>query len=114
MKYDLINRLNKENEKSTIALDKEHEYKINNSAAAVIQIQALAKQNKDSNDNDVEMLYKIIGVGLGKEAIDYIKEQNYSIAALSTVTEAISAAIANQTLEEFEKDLKDREVTPRK
>ena len=112
MLYDIASRINKENEKHKLVIDDEHKYDINNSAAAVIAIQSIVKQGKNANMNDedqIEQLYKIITVGLGKEAADYIKEQNVTIPALNTIVSAISAATINETLEEFEEENKKAE-----
>lgn len=50
----------------------------------------------------------MIGVALGKDAVDYVKEQEYSAEALGIVAEAITAAIGNESLEDLEKAKEDK------
>ena len=116
MKYDLISRLDKANEKHVITLAEGKDFKVNTSAPAVLQIQAIVKakpkDGEDETEKSINDLYDMIGVGLGKEAKEYVIEQKYSPQALSIVTEAITAAIGNETLEDLEKA--QEEKTPSK
>ena len=112
MKYNLFERLNKENEKHKLVIDDDHVYTINNSAAAIVTLQSIVKNNTEDGEVEIKKLYDIIGVGLGKEAREYIEKQEYTIQALSTIVSAISAAASNQTLEEFEKESENKNETP--
>ena len=118
MLYNLVDRLNKENEKCEIEIEEGKKYTINNSAAAVIAIQSIVKKQKNKKDvseeEQMEQLFDIRAVGIGKEATEYIKEKGYTITALNTIVSAISAATINQTLEEFEEENKkaEKEETP--
>ena len=42
MKYNLFERLNKENEKHKLVIDDDHVYTINNSAAAIVTLQSIS------------------------------------------------------------------------
>ena len=112
MKYDLMSRLDKANEKHVIVLAEGHECKVNASAPAVLQIQAIVKSKPKDGEDDTEKsindLFNMIGVALGKDAVNYVKEQEYSAEALGIVAEAITAAIGNESLEDLEKAKEDK------
>lgn len=111
MIYDIAQRINKENEKHKIMLGEDKIFTINNSAAAVIAIQAEIKKNKNkgeaSEEEAITQLYNIIGIGIGKDGVAYIKECDFTIPALNTVVSAITAATINESLEDFEKSAED-------
>lgn len=107
MNYDIIDRMKEANKKPEIQLDEEHTFKVNSSTSAVLMIQSIAKKQKDNeNYSEIDGVYDIIAVALGKEAVEYIKSQEYTFAALTIIVEAIMAAINNSTLEEVEEQNK--------
>ncbi len=107
MNYDIIDRMKEANKKPEIQLDEEHTFKVNSSVPAVLKIQEISKKQKGNEEySEVDGVYDIIAVALGKEAVEYIKSQEYTFAALTLITEAIMAAINNLTLEEMEEQNK--------
>lgn len=96
--YNIMDRLT--NDKPVIKIDKDHEYKVNNSKNQAIFIKQLSE---DVKIDDFERMDKIIEASLGKEAIDYINTLDLSVKAYSTVINAIMAAISEISLEEVEK-----------
>lgn len=96
--YNIMDRLT--NDKPVIRIDKDHEYKVNNSKNQAIFIKQLSE---DAKIDDFERMDKIIEASLGKEAIDYINTLDLSVKAYSTVINAIMAAISEISLEEVEK-----------
>ncbi len=96
--YNIMDRLT--NDKPVIKIDKDHEYKVNNSKNQAIFIKQLSE---DAKIDDFERMDKIIEASLGKEAIDYINTLDLSVKAYSTVINAIMAAISEISLEEVEK-----------
>ena len=97
--YDIVNRVANANQKPTIRLDEEHEFKINNSFTAAIAIKAYSEDDKLS---DEERIKKIFTVALNKEARSYIDSQEYAMAVYITILNAIMAAISDMSLEEME------------
>lgn len=96
--YNIMDRLT--NDKPLIKIDKDHEYKVNNSKNQAIFIKQLSE---DAKIDDFERMDKIIEASLGKEAIDYINTLDLSVKAYSTVINAIMAAISEISLEEVER-----------
>lgn len=108
MNYNIIDRMKEANKKPEIQLDEEHTFKVNSSVPAVLKIQEISKKQKNNGEeyNEVDGIYDIIAVALGKKAVNYIKTQEYTLAALTLIVEAIMAAINNSTLEEVEEQNK--------
>lgn len=103
MDYNIIDRMKEANKKPVISIDNEHDFTVNSSVPAVLKIQDISKKQKDNEKySEVDGVYDIIAVALGKEAVEYIKSQDYTFAALTLIVEAIMAAINNSTLEELE------------
>ena len=103
--YDIMNKL--VNVKPTVKIDEDHEYKINNTKNNAIYIQSLVKENKkkdDKNQDEMELINKIIKASLGKEAFEYIdsKGDEWSMSAYNAIINVIMAAISNVELEEIE------------
>lgn len=97
--YDIAKKLMERNQKPTVSIDEEHVYKINNTAPAAMMIEAL---QSDKTLGEFEMLDQIITISLGKEAADYIKEQELTMPAYTTIVNVIMAALADTSLEEVE------------
>ena len=107
MNYNIIDRMKEANKKPVISIDEEHDFIVNSSVPAVLKIQDISKKQKDNKEySEVDGVYDIIAVALGKEAVDYVKSQDYTFAALTLIVEAIMAAINNSTLEEVEEQNK--------
>ena len=109
--YDIAERMRTKNEKPTVSLDENHEYKINTSKSAVLMIHGISD---DEKINDAEKMDKIILISLGKEAADYINEQDYAFPAIVTIANTIMAAVADVTLEEMEEMSKEEAKKPGK
>lgn len=104
--YNIMNKLT--NEKPVLKIDEDHEYKINNSKNNAIYIQSLVK-NKDNQENDIEVLDKIIKASLPNEAFEYIESLDLSLDAYSVIVNAIMAGISNLELDEIE-ELNQKEI----
>lgn len=98
--YDISERMKSGKEKPKIKIDEEHEYKINTGKSAVLFIQGISE---DKKLNEVEKLEKIMLTALGKEATDYINEQDLPMPMIITIANVIMAAIEDVELEEVEK-----------
>lgn len=101
--YDIAERLQNANKKSTIKIDDNHIYPINTSKNSAILMQAISQ---DEKLDDLERIDKLIEAGLGKEALGYINSLDLSIEALSVIINVIMAAIGDITLEEAEEEAK--------
>lgn len=108
MNYNIIDRMKEANKKPEIQLDEEHTFKVNSSVPAVLKIQEISKKQKGNEGySEIDGVYDIIAVALGKEAVEYIKSQEeYTFAALTLIVEAIMAALNNSALEEVEEQNK--------
>ncbi|MGG5461505.1 hypothetical protein [Clostridium sp. B9] len=98
--YNIMDKL--VNERPTIKIDENHEYKINNTKNNAIYIQSLSKNKEKSKVDDIELLEKIIKASLGKEAFEYIESLELSLEAYGVIVNAIMAGISNLELEEIE------------
>ena len=94
--YDIAERMKSGKEKPTVKIDEEHSYKINTGKSAVLYIQGISD---DKKLNEVEKLDKIITTALGKEAADYIDEQDLPMPMIVTIANVIMAAIGDVELE---------------
>lgn len=108
MNYNIIERMKEANKRPVIELDEGHNFTVNSSVPAVLKIQEISKKQKENGEeyNEVDGVYDIIAVALGKKAVEYIKSQEYTFAAVTLIVEAIMAAINNSTLEEVEEQNK--------
>ena len=104
--YNLAERLMQANQKPTIRIDKDHEYKINNTTPAALMIEQISK---DETLGQFEGLQKIIGVALGNEAAEYVESLNLTMPAYT-----IMASIADLSLEEIEAAAEENRFQPRK
>lgn len=101
--YDIAEKLQSANKKSTIAIDKDHVYNLNTSKNSAILIQAISQDEKLS---EVERIDKIIEAGIGKEALNYINSLDLTMEAITLILNVIMAAIADISLEEAEEEAK--------
>lgn len=99
--YDIAERLQNANKKSTLTIDKEHTYNINTSKNSAILMQAIGN---DETLNEVEKLDKLIEAGIGKDALEYINSLELTLDATTVIINAIMAAVADTTIEEIEKE----------
>lgn len=109
--YDISERMRTRNEKPTVSLDENHVYKVNTSKSAVLMIHGISDDDKI---NDVEKMDKIILTSLGKEAADYVNEQDYAFPVIVTIVNTIMAAVADVTLEEMEEKAQEEAKKPGK
>lgn len=110
-KYDIAQRIANANQKPTIVIDEEHEYKINTGKSVVIMIQALAEDNENENgegENSLEFLDKVVTLGLGKNAFDCIESLELTFPAYSEIVMAIMAAFQDVEIEEIEEQKKEK------
>jgi len=101
--YNIAERLMNANQKPVVTLDADHEYKINNTAPAMLMVQNITK---DEKLEDLEQFEKIITATLGKEAAKHIKSQELTMPALMLIVNTIMAAFADQEIEEVEEEAK--------
>lgn len=103
--YNIMDKL--VNVKPIVQIDKDHEYKINNTKNNAVYIQSLVKKNKQDKEkneevDEIKLIEKIIKASLGKEAFDYIESLDLSMEGYNTIVNAIMAGISNTELEEIE------------
>lgn len=98
--YDVISRLEQGNAKPVIKLAEGHEYKVNNSKAAVMRIMALSK---DESKDEFEKIDGMIKIALGVEAFEVIEKMELPMAKYEVIANTIMAAIEDTELEEIEK-----------
>ena len=108
--YDIAERMKSGNEKPTIKIDEDHIYKINTGKSAVLYINAVSQ---DKEKDDFEKMDEVIKTALGKEALDYITEQDMSVASIALIVNVIMAAIADVSLEEVEETEKSQKKSKR-
>lgn len=107
--YDVISRL--KNEKPQVKLAEDKIFTVHNSKNSVILIKGISQ---DKDVDDVEKIDMIIEAGIGKEALEYINTLDLSITELTTIVNAIMAAISDMDLEEMEKLAEDEVKKTRK
>lgn len=96
--YNIIERLKAKNERPHIILDEGHDYKINTSKTNVLGIIAVTSkaEKKDDPEADMKMIDKVIEMALGKEALEYISSQDYTVAVYQDILDVIMAAISDE------------------
>lgn len=100
--YNLIDRLRRKNERPIIAIDEEHQYKVNTSKTNVLLIMHEIKQSekKDDYEDSYKLSDVIIKLALGKDALNYVNSLNPTNAFTLTLTNAIMAAMNDVDLED--------------
>lgn len=102
-KYDIAERIANGNQRPTVTIDAEHEYKINNGKSISLKIQALIEESKsEENTNEIELINKIVILGIGEKAFDYIESLDLPISNWNDVVNVIMAASAGVSLEKIE------------
>ncbi|WP_040209878.1 hypothetical protein [Clostridium polynesiense] len=101
--YDIAERLQTANKRSTVTIDKDHVYNINTSKNTAILIQAISQDEKLS---EIERIDKVIEAGIGEDAINYINSLNLTMEATTLILNVIMAAISDVSLEEAEEEAK--------
>lgn len=104
--YDIAQRIANANQKPTVIIDEEHEYKINIGKSTAIMIQALAEENEGKDS--LEFLDKVVILGLGKDAHEYIESLELTMPAYSEIVMVVMAAFQDVELEELEKQQKEK------
>ena len=94
--YNISNRLG--GARPVIVLAEDVEFKVNDSLAATIMIEAI---NDDEDKKDTDKAQEIVTVALGKDAADFLREQGASIIEWTEVLTAIMAAISNSDLDDI-------------
>lgn len=97
--YDIVERLESANKRSTITIDAEHTYEVNTSKNTAILMQGIASDEKLTT---MEKADKTVEAGIGKEALNYINSLDLTMEATQLILNAIMAAVAGVTLEEAE------------
>lgn len=95
--YDISTKIDRS--KSTVKIDDEHIYTINASKAAGIALTALSK---DKELEEFDKIDKIITIGLGKEALEYINSLEFDIPNYTPIVNSIMAALNGKEIEEIE------------
>ena len=108
--YDIAERMKNGNEKPTVKIDEDHVYKINTGKSAVLYINAVSQ---DKDKDEFERMDEVIKAALGKDALDYITEQDMDVASIAMIVNVIMAAIANVSLEEAEEVEKKKKKSKR-
>lgn len=108
-KYDIVQKIKEGNQRPTITIDEEHEYKINVTRPAVLQIMALSEDAEEEKADQFEIFDQIIGVALGQEAFEYINGLELNMDVYGTIINVIMAGIQGISLEELEETAQKRE-----
>ena len=95
--YNIAERLANANQKPEVVIDVTHTVKINNSMPAVMMLE---KISKDKEKESAEMTGDVLTVALGKKAKEYIFKQEFTMPALSLITQAIFASLTDSELPE--------------
>lgn len=98
-RYNIINKITKSREPATVQIDEEHEFKINNSFAAAMAVNAYMEDKKLKEDQRFE---KVFGTVFSKEANDYIKSLELPPSGYMEIVNVIKAAMMDEDLEEIE------------
>lgn len=107
--YNLIERLRCKNERPVITIDEEHKYTVNTAKTNVLLVLHEIKQSekKDDYEDSYNLSDTIIKMTLGKKALEYINSLNPTNAYLTTLVNAIMAAINDTDLED-EEEIKEK------
>lgn len=97
-RYNIINKIAKSKEPATIQIDEEHEFRINNSFAAAMAVNAYME---DKKLKDEEKFNKVFGTVFNQEANDYIKSLELPPSGYMNIFEVIKAAMMDEDLEEI-------------
>lgn len=108
--YDIAERMKNGNEKPTVKIDEDHVYKINTGKSAVLYINAVSQ---DKDKDEFERMDEVIKAALGKDALDYITDQDMAVASIALIVNVIMAAIADISLEEVEEVEKNQKKSKR-
>lgn len=95
--YDISTKIDRS--KSTVKIDDEHIYTINASRAAGV---ALTNLSKDKELSEFDKIDKIIAIGLGKEALEYINGLEFDVPNYTPIVNSIMAALNGKEIEEIE------------
>ena len=77
---------------------------------AVLYINAVSQ---DKEKDEFEKMDEVIKAALGKEALDYINDQDMAVASIALIVNVIMAAIADVSLEEVEEVEKNQKKSKR-
>lgn len=94
---DLSSKLKKE--KPTLKLAEGVEFEVDNSADTYLLVQDKIKDK----DFSIDVMYDMIEILMGKEALDKIKEMKLTINGLTSVIIGMSALVNEISYEEMEK-----------
>ncbi|MCQ4833047.1 hypothetical protein [Hungatella sp. SL.1.14] len=108
--YDIAERMKNGMEKPTVKIDDDHIYNINTGKSAVLYINAVSQ---DKEKDEFEKMDEVIKAALGKEALDYINDQDMAVASIALIVNVIMAAIADVSLEEVEEVEKNQKKSKR-
>lgn len=109
--YNLAERLAAANQKPTLEIDAEHIYKINNTTPAAIMMESITT---DENLGEFDRIKKVITVGVGVEAMEYIDSLELTTPAMSLIFQAILASVSDTSMEELEERLEENRFQPGK
>lgn len=107
--YDISGKM--DFSKSTVKIDDDHIYTINASRAAGVALTSLDK-NKDLDE--FTKIDKIIKIGLGEDALEYINSLEFDIPNYTPIVNAIMAALNGKDIEEIEELTKEAENKSKK
>lgn len=93
---DLSSKLKKE--KPTLKLAEGVEFEVDNSADTYLLVQDKIKDK----DFSIDVMYEMIEILMGKDALDKIKEMKLTIKGLTSVVIGMSAAVNEISYEEME------------
>lgn len=93
---DLSSKLKKE--KPTLKLAEGVEFKVDNSADTYLLVQDKIKDK----DFSIDVMYDMIEILMGKEALDKIKEMKLTIKGLTSIIIGMSALVNEISYEEME------------
>lgn len=103
-KYDIAERIANANQKPTVTIDADHEFKINNSKSAAIMLQAMVEETQ--NKESMEFLDQVVTLALGKDAYEYIESLELTLPAYTEIVMAIMASMQDVSIEELEEETK--------
>ena len=108
--YDVISRLQNQNERPVIKIDEEHSFTINTSKTNVLMmmgyIKKKEKETKDNPEAEISMTDHLIKMALGEKAAEYIESQCMAMAAISDIVQVIMAAIGDTEVD-FEQEVEE-------